>query len=397
MINSGDIAFLIICTLIVILMTPGVAILYGGLVDKKHTNTMIMQNFIAITIITLVWAICGFTIAYGNNIAGGFIGGFDYLFLQGVSAEPHAILAPTVPFTLFFVLQAAFAIITPALICGALVGRARLLPYVIFIALWSLLIYSPVVHWVWGGGFLSQWGYIDFAGGVPVHMIAGFSALAAVIALGNRKIPKDGPSNMMHLAISMGILCAGWFAFNTCSALAANATAAVAATNTLLAAAAGSFMWLILGYIKNKKADLLDIFFGILAGLVVSSPISGFVSPWVAMISGFIAGLFCYYAVQFRTYKNWDDTLDVWAIHGCGGLLGVLIVGLCANPAIAPTAGLLYGNSQQLLIQASGILIGGLYSFILTFVLIKVINKVCPFNFKKDHPEFETTKQDISL
>ena len=388
MTSEGNIAFILICSMVVLLMTPAVALLYAGLVEKKFQNTMLMQVLITIPLLTIFWAVLGFTLAFGSNALGGFIGGLDYLFLHNVSAETNA-LAPGLPFLLFFVFQATVAIITPALICGALVKRMRLLPYMAFIILWSLLVYCPVIHWVWGGGFLSQWGYIDFAGGVPVHMIAGFSALAAVITLGNAKGEHRGPGNTMAVVVAMAILWAGWFCFNSGSALAANGTAAIAVTNTLLASGASTILWLLLAYRQNhRQITVTDLIFGALAGLVVSSPIGGYVTPWVAIAAGALAGVICFGAVKFRLWRNYDDTLDVWAFHGVGGLLGAFLLGIFADPLLSPTAGLLYGNGSQLLIQALGIFIAAVYSFVITIVLVKIINRIVPFRTQNEEPQF---------
>lgn len=385
--NTGDIAFLFAASVVIILMTPAVAFFYGGLVDKKFTATMLMQTFFAIPLMTLVFAILGFSLAYGDNVCGGFIGGLDFIFLNGILDNTNNIWAPTVPFTLFFVVQLSFAIITPVLIIGALVGRFRFIPYVLFFIAWSLLVYSPLIHWVWGGGLLAKIGYVDFAGGLPVHGIAGFSALAAVFAIGGRKKPQDGPSNMMYVAIGVGILWAGWLIFNASGALAANETAALVGINTMLSSAAGAIGWLLLAYFQNKKITVSDVIFGAFSGLVISTPTSGFVSPWVMLPAGFLGGVCCYLAVVFRIKKNWDDTLDVWALHGVGGFIGVLLLGLFANPALCPTAGLFYGNPQQFLIEAMGLALGLGYCFIVTFALVKIINKISPFRQENEDPQ----------
>ncbi len=397
MMQAGDTAFILICTCVVLFMTPAVAVLYGSLTERRYGPTMLMQTCIAIPVITIVWSLLGFTLAFGSDVLGGLIGGLDYLFLRNIGIETGA-FAPTVSFALFFVFQATFAIITSALICGAVVGRMRLLPYMLFISLWSLLVYSPVVHWVWGGGILQQWGYVDFAGGVPVHMIAGFSALAAVKAVGNRETGKEGPSNLTNVVIAMGILWAGWFCFNGGSSMAAGGTAAVAMVSTLLGSSAGAIVWMMLAYYRNdKQVTILDLSFGALAGLIVSSPLAGYVVPWVIILAGAIAGLACYYAVLFRIQHNYDDTLDVWALHGVGGLLGAFLLGIFADPSLAPAAGLLYGNPQQLTVQAAGILIAAVYCFIVTYVMVKVINRFSRFRTAGDVPEDFGAEEDTAV
>ncbi|MDO4542258.1 MAG: ammonium transporter, partial [Bacillota bacterium] len=238
MIDTADSVFVLFSAIIVLFMTPALAIFYAGLANKSLAPTMLMQNFFAIPLLTVVWALLGFSLAFGDNALGGFVGGIDFMFLQA-DFTAASDLAPAIPLALFFVLQATFAIITPALMTGAVLGRTRILPLSLFLVLWSLLIYCPVVHWVWGGGFLSQLGYFDFAGGVPVHMIAGFSALAAVLALGSRSKPKDGPSSLPLVAIGAGILWIGWFSFNSSGALTAGDPTPLIIMNTLLASSVG--------------------------------------------------------------------------------------------------------------------------------------------------------------
>lgn len=389
MIQPGDTAFILLCSFVVLFMTFAVGILYGGLAERRYIPTMLMQTCVVIPVVGILWFFLGFTLAFGEDVLGGFVGGLNYLFwLNDPGVAPGA-NAPTIPFGLFVVFQGTFAIITAALICGALVGRLRLLPYLVFICFWSILVYSPAIHWVWGGGFLQQWGYVDYAGGVPIHMLAGFSSLAAVKAIGNRENGKDGPSNLVYVLVAMAILWAGWFCFNGGSALAANGTAATALVSTLLASASGAIVWMLLAYFQNgKQVTVLDLSFGALAGLVVSSPIAGYVAPWVALLSGAIAGLLCYGAVLFRLRRNYDDTLDVWALHGVGGLTGALLLGIFADPSLAPAAGLLYGNPRQVLVQLGGIVIVALYCFIVTYVMVKIIGRFSSFRTASDEPQY---------
>ncbi len=387
MILSGDVAFLFFASVFILFMTPAVAYFYGGLVTEKFTNTMIMQTFFAIPLITLVWGMLGFSLAYGDSVLGGFCGNLDFACFRNLLDDSRNIWAPGVPLTIYFVVQLTFAVITPALIIGALIGRLRFKPFVAFFVLWSLLVYSPLIHWVWGGGFLSRLGYIDFAGGLPVHGIAGFSSLAAVFAIGNRKRPEDGPSNLMYVAIGVGILYAGWLIFNASAALGANATACLAAVNTLISSSAGCVAWLLLAYHDNKKITVTDVIFGAFAGLVISTPTGGFVLPWVMLPAGFLGGVACYYGIVFRIRRNWDDSLDVWGLHGVAGFLGVLLLGLFAHPDLAPVSGSLYGNPGQIGIEALGLLIGGVYCFVITFVMVKIINRVSRFRRDDEAPE----------
>lgn len=375
--NSGDTAFMLLSTLMVFFMTPGLAIFYGGLVRRKNVVSLMIQTFIAIGVVTVIWFICGFTIAYGNDV-GGVIGDFSYAFFNGVSIAPNA-LADNIPFVLFCAFQLVFAIITPAIISGAVAERFSFKAYIILLAAWSILVYAPFAHQIWGGGFLSQIGVMDFAGGIVVHMAAGFSSLAAALAIGKRKKLDYTPCNMAYVAIGTGILWAGWFCFNGGSALAANGTAALAMSNTLFASATAMLAWVLIAYSHTKKVTLLDSLLGGVAGLIVITPMAGYVSPWVALVVGVLGAAVSYFSMQYRMAKEWDDTLDVWALHGMSGLLGILLLGLFANPAYTQgAAGLFYGGGVALLgKQFLGALIAGAYAFIVTYLIVKVLKTTC--------------------
>lgn len=375
--NSGDITFLMISTALVFFMTPGLALLYGGLARKKNVISMMLQCFIAIGVVTVVWCVCGFTIAYGNDM-GGIIGDFSYALMNNVSVDANHMCA-NVPFILFFCFQLAFAIITPAIIAGAVAERFSFPAYIGLLILWSILVYAPAAHQLWGGGFFSSvLGVKDFAGGIVVHMSAGFSSLAAAIALGARRDLDYRPCNMAYVAIGTGILWAGWFFFNGGSALTADGIAALALSNSLLASATAMLSWMLISYAKTKSVTLLDGLLGGLAGLIVVTPMAGFVQPGIALIVGIFGGLLSYGCVQFRTARGWDDTMDVWALHGMSGLLGILLVGVFADPSLTGgAAGLIYGGGFSLFgSQLLGALISGVYFFVITFVIIKVLMKV---------------------
>ena len=375
--NSGDITFLMISTALVFFMTPGLALLYGGLARKKNVISMMLQCFIAIGVVTVVWGVCGFTIAYGNDM-GGIIGDFSYALMNNVSVDANP-MCDTVPFILFFCFQLAFAIITPAIIAGAVAERFSFPAYIGLLILWSILVYAPAAHQLWGGGFFSSvLGVKDFAGGIVVHMSAGFSSLAAAIALGARRDLDYRPCNMAYVAIGTGILWAGWFFFNGGSALTADGIAALALSNSLLASATAMLSWMLISYAKTKSVTLLDGLLGGLAGLIVVTPMAGFVQPGIALIVGIFGGLLSYGCVQFRTARGWDDTMDVWALHGMSGLLGILLVGVFADPSLTGgAAGLIYGGGFSLFgSQLLGALISGVYFFVITFVIIKVLMKV---------------------
>ena len=363
-------------------MTPGLAIFYGGLVRRKNMVGIMEQSFISIGITSILWAILGFSLAFGKDI-NGIIGDASFFCMMGVEIAPHVSIASNIPFVLFFVFQLAFAIITPALISGAIAERTCFKAYAIFIGAWLLFVYSPVAHWVWGGGNLAQKGVLDFAGGLVIHLTAGVSAIAAVIIIGPRKEINNTPCNMGYVSIGAGILWAGWFAFNGGSSLAANTTAAISVANTLMASSSGMFGWLLIGRLFSEKMTLLDIFFGGIAGLIIITPMAGYVDLWCSLPVGFIGGIVCWSVVRFRSSRGWDDTLDVWALHGVGGAFGVILTGVFANPLLAPAAGILYGNTSQLVIQALSVIQVSTYSFITTMILLRIIALFIPLRLSE--------------
>jgi len=340
------------------------------------------QSFISIGITSILWAVLGFSLVFGKDI-NGIIGDASFFCMMGVEIAPHVSIASNIPFVLFFVFQLAFAIITPALISGAIAERTCFKAYAIFIGAWLLFVYSPVAHWVWGGGNLAQKGVLDFAGGLVIHLTAGVSAIAAVIIIGPRKEINNTPCNMGYVSIGAGILWAGWFAFNGGSSLAANTTAAISVANTLMASSSGMFGWLLIGRLFSEKMTLLDIFFGGIAGLIIITPMAGYVDLWCSLPVGFIGGIVCWSAVRFRSSRGWDDTLDVWALHGVGGAFGVILTGVFANPLLAPAAGILYGNTSQLVIQALSVIQVSTYSFITTMILLRIIALFTPLRLSE--------------
>jgi len=380
--STTDISFIIICTIFVFFMTPGLAIFYGGLVRRKNMVGIMEQSFISIGITSILWAILGFSLAFGKDI-NGIIGDASFFCMMGVEIAPHVSIASNIPFVLFFVFQLAFAIITPALISGAIAERTCFKAYAIFIGAWLLFVYSPVAHWVWGGGNLAQKGVLDFAGGLVIHLTAGVSAIAAVIIIGPRKEINNTPCNMGYVSIGAGILWAGWFAFNGGSSLAANTTAAISVANTLMASSSGMFGWLLIGRLFSEKMTLLDIFFGGIAGVIIINQMAGYVDLWCSLPVGFIGGVVCWSAVRFRSSRGWDDTLDVWALHGVGGAFGVILTGVFANPLLAPAAGILYGNTSQLVIQALSVIQVSTYSFITTMILLRIIALFTPLRLSE--------------
>ncbi|HEY7781163.1 MAG TPA: ammonium transporter [Ktedonobacterales bacterium] len=385
-ISAGDTGFVLLSAALVLLMTPGLAFFYGGLVRHKNVLTIMMQSFISMGVVTVIWILVGFSLAYGGDTLG-VIGDFRYLGLQGVGMAPSTVFAPTVPFLAFFLFQLMFAIITPALIGGAFADRVSFKAYLVFLVLWSLLVYIPFVHWIWGGGFLAKWGVVDFAGGIVVHLSAGMAALASVFVVGKRRVVANEsllPHNVPYVALGAGLLWFGWFGFNGGSALAANGVAAVAFVNTNTAAAVGMVTWLALTWWREGKASMTGAMTGAVAGLATITPASGYVPPLAAVIIGLLASLLCYTAVQFRIRRAWDDALDVWGVHGVGGALGTILTGVFAIVAINKVSGLVAGDGRQFGVQVLGVAIAAVYSFAVTYAILKLVNLFVPVRVSQD-------------
>jgi ammonium transporter, Amt family len=379
-INAGDTALVLVSAALVLLMTPGLAFFYGGLVRRRNVLTIMMQSYIAMGIVTIIWIFGGFSLAYGTDHLG-LIGDLQHVGLAGVGIAPSGTYATTVPFLAFFLFQVMFAIITPALISGAFADRVSFKAYLIFLVLWSLLVYIPFVHWVWGGGFLHNLGVVDFAGGIVVHLSAGMAALASVFVVGSRKLAPDEkptPHNVPFVALGAGLLWFGWFGFNGGSALAANGVAAVAFTNTNTAAAVGMVTWMFLAWWRERKPTVTGAMAGAIAGLATVTPAAGFVPPWAAVLIGLLAAAACYFAIRFRIRRSWDDALDVWGVHGVGGGLGTILTGLFASAAINGTKGLFEGDARQFGVQVLGVAIAAVYAFAVTFIILKVIDRFVP-------------------
>jgi Amt family ammonium transporter len=379
MIDSGDTTWILVSSALVLVMTPALAFFYGGMVRKKNVLSTLNLSFIMMCLISLQWLLYGYSLAFGPDV-GGIIGGLDFLGFAGVGAEPSA-YAPTIPHMLFAAFQMMFAIITPALITGAFVERVRFKTFIVFSLLWATLVYDPVAHWVWGGGILGAdgLGALDFAGGTVVHITAGFSALAFALAIGPRKgFGKTSfePSNIPYSVLGAGLLWMGWFGFNGGSALAADGTAVHALFTTNTAAAVAGLVWMILSWIDNKPS-VLGIVTGAVVGLVAVTPGAGFVTPLGALAIGALAAPISYYAIKFIKGCNIvDESLDVFACHGLGGLWGALATGLFASASVGGVDGLFYGNPSQLLAQLWGALLTIVVSFVVTFVLAKVLSAV---------------------
>lgn len=380
MVNSGDTAFMIICAALVCLMTPGLAFFYGGLVSRKNVLTIMMQSFISMGVVTIIWFAFGFSMAFGPDV-GGIIGGMKYAFLQGVGMDPNPAYGATIPFITFCAYQYMFAIITPALITGAFADRVSFKSYLILLVAWSVLIYIPLTHWVWGGGFLQQMGVLDFAGGIVVHTSAGLASLASILFVGKRFIVSEDerePHNITHVALGTALLWFGWFGFNAGGALGANGVAATAFVNTDIAASVAMVTWLAISWAREKKPSFVGVLTGSVAGLATITPAAGFVEPWAAVVIGLLAGGVCYFAVQLRIKLDWDDALDVWGVHGVGGAMGSILVGVFAVSSINGASGLIEGNVNQLLVQLLAVVITGVYAFVVTLLILKVTNLFTP-------------------
>ncbi|MBU2008281.1 MAG: ammonium transporter [Chloroflexi bacterium] len=379
--NSGDTAWVLASAALVLLMTPGLALFYGGMVRKKNVVGTLMQSFIVIALISVQWVLWGYSLAFGPGRAG-LIGGLSWVGLGGVGLEPNPAYAPTIPHQAFMVFQAMFAVITPALITGAFAERMKFKSFLVFILLWATLVYDPVAFWVWNPeGWLRKLGALDFAGGTVVHISSGVSALAAAVVLGRRLGYGREPMEAHNISMSVlgaGRLWLGWFGFNAGSALGAGALATSAFVVTNTAAAAATLAWLFTSWAMTGKASLLGAASGAVVGLVAITPASGYVGPLAAIAIGAGAGVLCYLAVRLRNRRNVDDSLDVWACHGIGGTWGALATGLFATTAInsAGANGLFYGNPGQLGIQALAVAIVWAYAFVMTWVILKVLDTI---------------------
>jgi Amt family ammonium transporter len=352
------------------------------MVGSKNVLSSFMHSFIALGIITLQWVVIGYSLAFGSDIGGGFIGGFEFAFLNGVGLEPQE--GSTIPHILFMAFQMMFAIITPALISGAIAERMKFSAYFLFIILWATLVYDPICHWVWGpDGWLGARGALDFAGGTVVHLSSGVAALVCAVVIGRRTRPGP-PHNLTLTLLGAGMLWFGWFGFNAGSALASNENAALALVNTHLAAGAAAFAWAIVEWIKLGKPTALGVASGLVAGLVCITPAAGFVGPTSAVIMGLAAGPICYGAVMLKGKLGYDDALDAFGIHGVGGALGAILTGVFAAEVWGGTNGLIDGNSELLIENIIGVLAAAAYSVVVTFVLLKVLDATVGLRVNKD-------------
>lgn len=379
-INSGDTAWVLISAALVLLMTPGLAFFYGGLVRRKNMLSVLMQCFSLMGVITLLWVVAGYSLAFGPDVKG-IIGNLSWAGLRGVTGAPEPLYAATIPHQAFMIYQCMFAVITPGLILGAFAERMKFSAFCVFSVLWSLLVYCPVAHWVWGvGGFLRQSGALDFAGGTVVHVNAGAAALAAALVLGRRKglgTHISPPHNLPFAVLGAGLLWFGWFGFNGGSALGANGLAAGAFTATHVAAASAGVMWALLDWWVNKHPTMLGTITGAVAGLVAVTPAAGFVTPLGAMAIGLSASGICFVSVVWaKGFFKYDDALDAFGVHGVGGFWGAIATGIWATKSVNPAGadGALWGNPAQLGVQARAAVVTAVYAFVVSWVLLKIVD-----------------------
>jgi Amt family ammonium transporter len=392
--DSGDTAWMLASTALVLLMTiPGVALLYGGMVRKANVLATVMASFAICCLVTVLWMIAGYSLAFSGG--GAWIGNLDRIFLRGMGLGA---LTGTIPESVFMTFQMTFAIITPALIVGGIAERMKFSAMLWFIGIWSLVVYSPIAHWVWGGGFLGDAGVLDFAGGTVVHINAGTAGLVGALMVGRRTgYGKEtlAPHNLVLTVIGASLLWVGWFGFNAGSAVAADAVAGMAMAVTQIATAAAALSWMFAEWLRAGKPSVLGIVSGAIAGLVAITPASGFVDPMGALIIGIVAGIACYWGVAWLKPKlGYDDALDVFGIHALGGIVGALLTGVLAVEAIGGTAGLIEGNPGQVVTQIYGILVTVVYSGVVSFIILKVIDMAIGLRVTEDD---EREGLDIAL
>jgi ammonium transporter, Amt family len=379
-ISGGDTAWMLVATALVMVMLPGLALFYGGLVRRKNVLSTIMHSFFGLALVSVVWVLVGFSLAFGSDVTGlGIIGGADFLGFANVGLEPNATYGTTIPFVLFAGFQLMFAAITPALISGAFAERKRFRSFVIFTVLWSLLVYSPIAHWVWAtDGWLFKLGALDFAGGTVVHASSGVAALVAALAIGRRHANGDRmePHDIPMTVLGAGLLWFGWFGFNAGSALSAGGLAANALVVTNTAAGAATVSWVLISYLHRGKVSVLGAACGAVAGLVAITPASGYVTAGGAVVIGLVVGGLCYSATLLRERLRIDDALDVFAVHGVGGVFGAMATGVFATTAINAYPGLVDGNAGQLVTQAVAVAAVIAYAAVATFGIIKVVDFV---------------------
>jgi Amt family ammonium transporter len=383
--EPGSTGFMLLATSLVMLMTPGLAFFYGGLATKRNILGIMIQSFTSLGWTTVLWVIFGYSLCFSGG-QGGIIGNFDKALLMGVA--PNSMYSNgKIPEFVFIAYQMMFAIITPALITGAFVNRVNFKAYLIFLTAWQVLVYYPFVHMIWGGGLLAEWGVIDFAGGIVVHATAGFAALAAVFYVGARVDKNSTPNSIPLVAIGSGLLWFGWYGFNAGSECAVDKVTSLAFLNTDIAASFATMAWVFIEWSREKKPKFVGLLTGSIAGLATITPCAGFVPLWASPIIGIAAGATCYLAVQFKNLMKWDDALDVWGVHGIGGFLGTILLGVFASKAAngAGADGLWLGGTSFFWKQLIAVVGASVYAFIFTYLMLIIINTITPVKISEEH------------
>ncbi len=377
--DTGNTGFMLLCSSLVMLMTPGLAFFYGGLVGRKNVLAIMIQSFVSMGWTTVIWFAYGYSLCFSGDWHG-IIGDFHYAFLRNVTLSTPTPGNDGIPLIVHIAYQMMFAIITPALITGAFANRVTFKAYMLFLTAWLTFVYFPFVHMIWGGGLLAQWGVLDFAGGIVVHNIAGLAALASVLYVGKRKVLDRGPHSIPLVALGTGLLWFGWYGFNAGSEFRVDAVTATAFLNTDVAASFAAVAWLIVSWITEKRPSFLGLLTGAVAGLATITPAAGYVSLSTAAIIGTISGVVCFYAVTLKNKLHWDDALDVWGVHGVGGFLGIVLLGIFADKAFNPAGqnGLLYGNSSFFLKELAATVFSSVWAFVFTLGMLKVIDWITP-------------------
>jgi len=375
--DTGNTGFMLVATSLVMLMTPGLAFFYGGLVGRKNVLAIMIQSFVSMGVTTVLWFVCGYSLCFSGG-AGAVIGNLNQAFLHGITVADAFTGSRTIPLFVLIAYQMMFAQITPALITGAFANRVRFQAYLIFLVGWLLFVYFPMVHMIWGGGMLAKWGVLDFAGGIVVHCIAGFAALASVIFVGRRRVHDAGPHSIPLVALGTGLLWFGWYGFNAGSELRVDAVTSIAFLNTDVAASFAAIVWLIVAWIFEKKPKFVGLLTGSIAGLAAVTPAAGYITTPSAVIIGIVSSIVCYFAINLKNRLGWDDALDVWGVHGVGGVLGVICLCLFATTAVnsAGANGLFNGGPGffgKELIAVAG---AAVYAFLFTYAMLWLINKV---------------------
>jgi ammonium transporter, Amt family len=404
--DTGNTGFMLLATSLVMLMTPGLAFFYGGLVGRKNVLAIMIQSFVSMGWTTVIWYLLGFSMCFsgncvdGTDLLGGIVGNFNWVLMRGIDINTSSAVSTVagnipifgnagIPMIVFIAYQMMFAIITPALITGAFANRVKFSAYLIFLTLWLILVYFPFVHMIWGGGILWQWGVKDFAGGIVVHNIAGMAALASVLYVGKRKVVDQGLHSIPLIALGTGLLWFGWYGFNAGSEFAVDSVTANAFLNTDIAASFAAVVWVLLAWWLEKKPKFVGLLTGAVAGLATITPAAGYVTTTSAVIIGILAGFVCYFAVALKNKLEWDDALDVWGVHGVGGMIGIIFLGIFGTVAVNASGanGLLHGDTTFFVKQLVSVVVSSIYAFVFTWGMLWFINKITPVKLTKKEEE----------